>query len=66
MDDSGISSSLPVIILAERDALARDTLKTALQRLNLGVIAVADGEEAYTVCLQRPPRLLITDIWLPG
>ncbi|MGB9798944.1 MAG: response regulator [Thermanaerothrix sp.] len=65
MNGTGLSSSLPVIILAERDALARDMLSTALQRLNVTVITVADGENAYTKCLQHPPRLLITDIWLP-
>lgn len=66
MNGSGISSSLPMVILAERDTLARGVLSTALQRLNVGVIAVADGKDAYTRCLQHPPRLLITDIWLPG
>jgi CheY-like chemotaxis protein len=66
MNGTGISSSLPTVILVERDTLARDVLSTALQRLNVEVIAVADGEDAYTRCFQHPPRLLITDIWLPG
>ncbi len=59
------ASRRPVVILAERDALVRDLLATALQRLNLKVVTAAEGDEALTLCYQQPPGLLITDIWLP-
>ncbi|WP_054520586.1 response regulator [Thermanaerothrix daxensis] len=59
------ASRRPVVILAERDALVRDLLATALKRLNLKVVTAAEGDEALTLCYQQPPDLLITDIWLP-
>lgn len=60
------STSLrPLVVLVERDVLLRDLLATALQRLNLEIITVAEGEEALALCRQRSPDLLITDIWLP-
>lgn len=59
------ASRRPVVILAERDALVRDLLATALKRLNLRVVTAAEGDEALTLCYQQPPDLLITDIWLP-
>lgn len=52
-------------IVVEPDALVRDLLATALRRLNFEVATSTNGQEALALCRQRPPRLLVSEIWLP-
>ena len=52
-------------VVVEPDALVRDLLATALRRLNFDVATSANGQEALALCRKQPPRLLVSEIWLP-
>ncbi|MDD5565108.1 MAG: PAS domain S-box protein [Thermoanaerobaculaceae bacterium] len=54
------------ILVVEDEAGARDALRQILQALGYSVTAAASGEEAVLLPMPTPPRLLLSDLMLPG
>jgi len=58
--------ALPLVLVADDDAMMRDILRRALDELGCRVLEAADGEEALTRIAEGPaPDLLISDINMP-
>jgi CheY-like chemotaxis protein len=54
-----------MIIVAEDQPDQRLALKMVLQREGYGVRVATNGAEALALIKERPPRVLITDIFMP-
>ena len=54
------------VVLAEDDVDIRDLVQIVLEGLDLEVRAVGNGADALAACRERPPRLLLLDITMPG
>jgi len=54
------------ILVADDEAIARDLMSRALQRLGHEVTTVADGLEAWMRFRQTPFPVVVTDIRMPG
>jgi twitching motility two-component system response regulator PilH len=52
------------ILLADPDADTRDILERVLEQAGYAVMAVADGESAWTLAHGILPRLVITELYL--
>jgi DNA-binding response OmpR family regulator len=54
------------VLLAEDDALLRETLAEILTRRNYAVVSVRSGTEAIAAAAEHLPDLAILDMMLPG
>ncbi len=53
------------IILAEDEPSLALIIKESLETRNFEVVAVGNGDEAYTAYMQEKPRLLVLDVMMP-
>lgn len=54
------------ILVVDDNADLRDSLRLLLARLGYDAEAARDGQQALEIQRQRPARILITDIFMPG
>jgi CheY-like chemotaxis protein len=57
--------NMPDVLIADDDAGLRQTLKLALEAAGYRVRVAADGAEAFSLQLEKPADVLITDIFMP-
>jgi CheY-like chemotaxis protein len=58
--------SEPTILVVEDDDVARELMRRALERRGYSVITAEDGIQGYEEAVRALPRLVITDINMPG
>lgn len=58
--------SEPPILVVEDDDVARELMRRALERRGYSVITAEDGIQGYEEAVRALPRLVITDINMPG
>jgi CheY-like chemotaxis protein len=56
----------PFILLVDDDPTGRDAIACLLDDAGLCCVAVGSGDEALDLCGDRIPRLVITDLCMPG
>lgn len=56
----------PLVLVAEDSSDLRGLLVEVLEAEGCDVVAVASGGRALSEMMQRPPDLLITDLFMPG
>lgn len=56
----------PTVLVVDDESIIADTLTEILSRSGYAAIAAYDGADALETALLSPPRLLITDVALPG
>ena len=54
------------VVLAEDDVDIRALVQLVLERLDLDVHEVGNGDDALEACRAKRPRLLLLDITMPG
>ncbi|MBV9957771.1 MAG: response regulator [Acidobacteria bacterium] len=54
------------ILVVEDDDVARELMRRALERRGYSVITAEDGIQGYEAATRAEPRLIITDINMPG
>lgn len=59
-------SSEQTILVVEDDDVARELMRRALERRGYAVITAEDGIQGYEQAVISLPRLIITDINMPG
>jgi CheY-like chemotaxis protein len=59
-------SSEQTILVVEDDDVARELMRRALERRGYAVITAEDGIQGYEQAVRSLPRLIITDINMPG
>ena len=59
-------SSEKTILVVEDDDVARELMRRALERRGYAVITAEDGIQGYEQAVRSLPRLIITDINMPG
>ncbi|OGR81148.1 MAG: hypothetical protein A2X32_08445 [Elusimicrobia bacterium GWC2_64_44] len=57
--------ALPLVLVADDDAMMRDILRRALDELGCRVLEAADGEEAARLALAHRPDIVILDMVMP-
>ena len=57
---------MPDVLLVDDDAAVRAMMLTALELEGLEVVAVGDARTALGWLRKTPPRLLVTDLYMPG
>jgi len=68
---SGVPASLPgsdfpPVIVADDDRDVRTMLRTLLELDGHEVIEAKDGDEAWRLCLESQPSVVVADIQMPG
>jgi CheY-like chemotaxis protein len=58
--------SRSVVLVVDDEPLVADTLVAILDKHNYSAIAAYSGEEALSIARLIKPRLLITDVMMPG
>jgi DNA-binding NtrC family response regulator len=61
-----LESSRPSILVVDDESVIANTLSTILNNSGYSAIAAYDGEAAIEMAIANPPKLLITDVVLPG
>lgn len=64
--DGSSSDPTPFILLVDDDPTGRHAIACLLGDAGLSCIAVGSGDEALELCGDRIPRLVITDLCMPG
>lgn len=59
-------SSENTILVVEDDDVARELMRRALERRGYSVVTAEDGIQGYEQAVGTLPRLIITDINMPG
>ena len=54
------------ILVVEDDDVARELMRRALERRGYAVVTAEDGIQGYEQAVRSLPRLIITDINMPG
>ena len=54
------------VLVCDDEAILRELLREALAAEGLSVVAAADGDEGLRLGRERRPRVMITDLGLPG
>src|SRR5437899_1172740 len=57
---------LPPVLVADDDLDVRTMLRTLLELDGHEVMEAADGHEAWKVCIQFQPSVVVADIQMPG
>lgn len=63
MADSGYR---PTVLVVDDEVIVAETLARILRQREYAVVTAYDGEDAIEAALLRPPKLVISDIMLPG
>jgi CheY-like chemotaxis protein len=59
------TSDLPPVVVADDDRDVRTMLKTLLELDGHEVLEAKDGDEAWKICLQAQPSVVVADIQMP-
>lgn len=60
------SSDLPLVVVADDDADVRTMLRTLLELDGHEVLEAKDGDEAWKLCIESQPAVIVADIQMPG
>jgi CheY-like chemotaxis protein len=60
------TNELPPVVVADDDRDVRTMLKTLLELDGHDVMEAKDGDEAWKLCLQAQPSVVVADIQMPG
>jgi CheY-like chemotaxis protein len=60
------TSDLPPVVVADDDQDVRTMLRTLLELDGHEVIEARDGDEAWQLCLDSRPSVVVADIQMPG
>ena len=60
------SNQLPPVLVADDDRDVRTMLRTLLELDGHEVLEAKDGDEAWTMCLELQPSVVVADIQMPG
>ena len=60
------ANDLPPIVVADDDRDVRVMLKTLLELDGHEVMEAKDGDEAWKLCLEQQPSVVVADIQMPG
>jgi CheY-like chemotaxis protein len=60
------ANDLPPIVVADDDRDVRVMLKTLLELDGHEVMEAKDGDEAWKLCLEAQPSVVVADIQMPG
>jgi CheY-like chemotaxis protein len=60
------TNELPPVVVADDDRDVRTMLKTLLELDGHEVMEAKDGDEAWKLCLQAQPSVVVADIQMPG
>jgi CheY-like chemotaxis protein len=60
------SSDFPPVIVADDDRDVRTMLRTLLELDGHDVMEARDGDEAWRLCLDYQPSVVVADIQMPG
>ncbi|QDV32687.1 response regulator [Tautonia plasticadhaerens] len=64
--DASSGNSPPFILLVDDDPTGRQAIACLLLDAGMRCVAVGSGDEALDLCGDRIPRLVITDLCMPG
>src|SRR5712692_5183275 len=59
-------SDFPPVVVADDDRDVRTMLRTLLELDGHEVMEATDGEEAWKVCVECQPAVVVADIQMPG
>lgn len=60
------SDDAPLVLVADDDQDVRTMLRTLLELDGHEVLEAKDGDEAWTMCLDLQPSVVVADIQMPG
>lgn len=60
------SDDVPPVLVADDDPDVRSMLRTLLELDGHEVLEAKDGEQAWQVCLETQPSVVVADIQMPG
>ena len=60
------TNELPPVVVADDDRDVRTMLRTLLELDGHDVMEAKDGDEAWKLCLQAQPSVVVADIQMPG
>jgi CheY-like chemotaxis protein len=60
------TSDFPPVLVADDDADVRTMLRTLLELDGHDVMEAKDGDEAWRVCIEVQPSVVVADIQMPG
>ncbi|HET9847632.1 MAG TPA: response regulator [Candidatus Dormibacteraeota bacterium] len=60
------ASELPVVLVADDDKDVRTMLRTLLELDGHEVLEAKDGDEAWKLCIDAQPAVVVADIQMPG
>ena len=60
------TNDLPPVVVADDDQDVRTMLRTLLELDGHEVLEAKDGDEAWTMCLELQPSVVVADIQMPG
>ena len=63
---SGPGSDFPPVVVADDDRDVRTMLRTLLELDGHEVAEAKDGDEAWRLCLEYQPSVVVADIQMPG
>ncbi|HEY1650117.1 MAG TPA: response regulator [Terracidiphilus sp.] len=61
-----ITSNRPLVLVVDDDTVIADTFAQILNQFGFAAYAAYDGESAIEAALLSPPRLVISDVMMPG
>jgi CheY-like chemotaxis protein len=60
------TSDLPPVLVADDDRDVRTMLRTLLELDGHEVLEAKDGHEAWNICIESQPAVVVADIQMPG
>lgn len=61
-----VPSDDPPVLVADDDADVRTMLRTLLELDGHEVVEARDGEEAWQLCVENQPAVVVADVQMPG
>lgn len=61
-----LPEELPPILVADDDRDVRSMLRTLLELDGHEVLEAKDGDEAWRICLETQPAVVVADVQMPG
>src|SRR3954471_21121404 len=56
----------PAVLVVDDDPSIRELLLDLFEAEGYRVVTAADGDTALALAVAEPPRLVLTDLWMPG
>lgn len=63
---ASVPSDDPPVLVADDDADVRTMLRTLLELDGHEVVEARDGEEAWQLCVENQPAVVVADVQMPG